>query len=237
MCLGLLRIAGLLPSGPWSVLVPSAVPGSESSVSVCQTEVIRQCCPQDVAWGLPGKDSKCEALGFCCARATRNSQVMLSDPRVPPLVQGYPWIRTSSGPGQRLHKRRVLPTRRCAAWGPACAAPAHNCFCFQAVFTLLLGPFTFFDVQKTKYLQILTSLMRWIGESGEHHEPLRFLPRQLCGGGIVGSPPALLPVGTFSTENVASLQGHIEWTGLELIQGPAFFTQSCWVPTNPQTGH
>lgn len=35
----------------------------------------------------------------------------------------------------------------------------------QAVFTLLLGPFTFFDVQKTKYLQILTSLMRWIGES------------------------------------------------------------------------
>lgn len=34
----------------------------------------------------------------------------------------------------------------------------------QAVFTLLLGPFTFFDVQKTKYLQILTSLMRWVGE-------------------------------------------------------------------------
>ncbi|EPY84950.1 transmembrane protein 104 [Camelus ferus] len=33
---------------------------------------------------------------------------------------------------------------------------------FPAVFTLLLGPFTFFDVQKTKYLQILTSLMRWI---------------------------------------------------------------------------
>ncbi|KAB0356981.1 hypothetical protein FD754_001137 [Muntiacus muntjak] len=32
----------------------------------------------------------------------------------------------------------------------------------QAIFTLLLGPFTFFDVQKTKYLQILTSLMRWI---------------------------------------------------------------------------
>ncbi|KAL4686794.1 hypothetical protein H8959_018922, partial [Pygathrix nigripes] len=32
----------------------------------------------------------------------------------------------------------------------------------KAIFTLLLGPFTFFDVQKTKYLQILTSLMRWI---------------------------------------------------------------------------
>lgn len=36
---------------------------------------------------------------------------------------------------------------------------------FQAAFTLLLGPFTFFNVQKTKYLQIMTSLMRWIGES------------------------------------------------------------------------
>ncbi|XP_039595321.1 transmembrane protein 104-like [Polypterus senegalus] len=33
---------------------------------------------------------------------------------------------------------------------------------FQTVFTLLLGPFTFFNVQKTKYLQIGTSLMRWI---------------------------------------------------------------------------
>ncbi|XP_007482749.1 transmembrane protein 104 isoform X3 [Monodelphis domestica] len=36
------------------------------------------------------------------------------------------------------------------------------CSSIKAVFTLLLGPFTFFDVQKTKYLQILTSLMRWI---------------------------------------------------------------------------
>lgn len=46
--------------------------------------------------------------------------------------------------------------------------PVHTIHCAlhpQAVFTLLLGPFTFFDVQKTKYLQILTSLMRWIGES------------------------------------------------------------------------
>uniref|UniRef100_A0A3Q2FL01 Transmembrane protein 104 n=1 Tax=Cyprinodon variegatus TaxID=28743 RepID=A0A3Q2FL01_CYPVA len=30
------------------------------------------------------------------------------------------------------------------------------------LFTLLLGPFTFFNAQKTKYLQILTSVMRWI---------------------------------------------------------------------------
>ncbi|XP_051654061.1 transmembrane protein 104 isoform X5 [Manacus candei] len=34
-----------------------------------------------------------------------------------------------------------------------------------AAFTLLLGPFTFFNVQKTKYLQIMTSLMRWIGSA------------------------------------------------------------------------
>lgn len=33
---------------------------------------------------------------------------------------------------------------------------------FLAIFTLLLGPFVFFNAQKTKYLQILTSLMRWI---------------------------------------------------------------------------
>jgi amino acid permease len=32
---------------------------------------------------------------------------------------------------------------------------------FVAAFILLLGPFTFFNVQKTKYLQILTSLARW----------------------------------------------------------------------------
>uniref|UniRef100_A0A8C0BCA3 Transmembrane protein 104 n=1 Tax=Buteo japonicus TaxID=224669 RepID=A0A8C0BCA3_9AVES len=35
-------------------------------------------------------------------------------------------------------------------------------FILLAAFTLLLGPFTFFNVQKTKYLQIMTSLMRWI---------------------------------------------------------------------------
>ncbi|XP_025946218.1 transmembrane protein 104 isoform X3 [Apteryx rowi] len=36
------------------------------------------------------------------------------------------------------------------------------CSSIKAAFTLLLGPFTFFNVQKTKYLQIMTSLMRWI---------------------------------------------------------------------------
>ncbi|CAL1529890.1 unnamed protein product [Lymnaea stagnalis] len=32
---------------------------------------------------------------------------------------------------------------------------------FVACFILLLGPFTFFNVQKTKYLQVLTSVARW----------------------------------------------------------------------------
>nr|XP_005332585.1 transmembrane protein 104 isoform X1 [Ictidomys tridecemlineatus]XP_021586878.1 transmembrane protein 104 isoform X1 [Ictidomys tridecemlineatus] len=45
-------------------------------------------------------------------------------------------------------------------WGPLRRVDAYHIY--LAVFTLLLGPFTFFDVQKTKYLQILTSLMRWI---------------------------------------------------------------------------
>ncbi|XP_078036788.1 transmembrane protein 104 homolog [Augochlora pura] len=33
---------------------------------------------------------------------------------------------------------------------------------FLSMFVLLLGPFVFFNVQKTKYLQLLTSAMRWI---------------------------------------------------------------------------
>ncbi|KAB0367032.1 hypothetical protein FD755_020356, partial [Muntiacus reevesi] len=51
-------------------------------------------------------------------------------------------------------------------WTPHRSHPQHpftpGFLLFLAIFTLLLGPFTFFDVQKTKYLQILTSLMRWI---------------------------------------------------------------------------
>ncbi|KAM4843386.1 transmembrane protein 104 isoform 2-T2 [Thomomys bottae] len=45
-------------------------------------------------------------------------------------------------------------------WGPLRRIDAYRIY--LAIFTLFLGPFTFFDVQKTKYLQILTSLMRWI---------------------------------------------------------------------------
>ncbi|XP_038942118.1 transmembrane protein 104 isoform X3 [Rattus norvegicus] len=46
-------------------------------------------------------------------------------------------------------------------WGPLRRVDVYRIY--LAIFTVLLGPFTFFDVQKTKYLQILTSLMRWIG--------------------------------------------------------------------------
>ncbi|NXN13825.1 TM104 protein, partial [Indicator maculatus] len=45
-------------------------------------------------------------------------------------------------------------------WGPIRRIDAYRLY--LAAFTLLLGPFTFFNVQKTKYLQIVTSLMRWI---------------------------------------------------------------------------
>ncbi|XP_030649637.1 transmembrane protein 104 [Chanos chanos] len=47
-----------------------------------------------------------------------------------------------------------------SCWGPVRRKDAYRVF--LSVFTLLLGPFTFFNAQKTKYLQILTSLMRWI---------------------------------------------------------------------------
>ncbi|XP_014219543.1 transmembrane protein 104 homolog isoform X2 [Copidosoma floridanum] len=36
---------------------------------------------------------------------------------------------------------------------------------FLTVFIMMLGPFAFFNVQKTKYLQVLTSLMRWMAFS------------------------------------------------------------------------
>jgi hypothetical protein len=32
---------------------------------------------------------------------------------------------------------------------------------YVAGFVVLLGPFTFFNVTKTKYLQLATSLLRW----------------------------------------------------------------------------
>lgn len=92
-------------------------------------------------------------------------QAVLSDPRGPLPFLAHTWVRSSPGDGWRLRKQCALRTRTRPA-----SAPSHSRFCHQAVFTLLLGPFTFFDVQKTKYLQILTSLMRWIGESDKRLE-------------------------------------------------------------------
>lgn len=37
-------------------------------------------------------------------------------------------------------------------------------FFLQTVFLVTLGSFTFFNVQKTKYLQIFTTIMRWLGK-------------------------------------------------------------------------
>lgn len=31
-------------------------------------------------------------------------------------------------------------------------------------FVMLIGPFTFFNVQKTKYIQLCTILLRWLGK-------------------------------------------------------------------------
>ncbi|XP_038013098.1 transmembrane protein 104 isoform X4 [Motacilla alba alba] len=56
-----------------------------------------------------------------------------------------------------------LAVRMQQDWGTISLSPCISCKkLFMAAFTLLLGPFTFFNVQKTKYLQIMTSLMRWI---------------------------------------------------------------------------
>ena len=41
---------------------------------------------------------------------------------------------------------------------------SEHLFCLQSVFVVTLGSFVFFNVQKTKYLQVLTTLMRWGGK-------------------------------------------------------------------------
>lgn len=40
--------------------------------------------------------------------------------------------------------------------------------CLQAVFAVALGPFTFFNIQKTKYLQLFTTVTRWLGKIKKH---------------------------------------------------------------------
>ncbi|XP_072882810.1 transmembrane protein 104 isoform X1 [Hemitrygon akajei] len=55
---------------------------------------------------------------------------------------------------------KVKPNDTDPCWGSIKRIDAYRIF--LTAFSLLLGPFTFFNVQKTKYLQIITSLMRWI---------------------------------------------------------------------------
>lgn len=84
-------------------------------------------------------------------------------PGEPLLAQVHIAVRT----GRRVRGRMASVSSDTHALCAARTRPLHPLTLVsvtQAVFTLLLGPFTFFDVQKTKYLQILTSLMRWVGE-------------------------------------------------------------------------
>nr|CAD7594828.1 unnamed protein product [Timema genevievae] len=55
-----------------------------------------------------------------------------------------------------------------------------------AVFLCTLGPFVFFNVQKTKYLQMLTTLMRWLAFS----IMIVYAARKLIYDGPQGHPPA-----------------------------------------------
>lgn len=89
--------------------------------------------------------------------------VLLAPREPPPAAQVHTAVRTGRQ-GQRPCGQRVLPHTCAVCHVRPAPAPLTLVSVTQAVFTLLLGPFTFFDVQKTKYLQILTSLMRWVGE-------------------------------------------------------------------------
>lgn len=40
-------------------------------------------------------------------------------------------------------------------------APFRYRFALQALFAAVLGPFCFFNAQKTKWLQLFTTVMRW----------------------------------------------------------------------------
>jgi len=42
---------------------------------------------------------------------------------------------------------------------------------FLIGFTLIFGPFVYFNIQKTKYLQMLTAAFRWMGEYRDILDP------------------------------------------------------------------
>ncbi|XP_078692768.1 transmembrane protein 104-like isoform X4 [Branchiostoma floridae x Branchiostoma belcheri] len=57
--------------------------------------------------------------------------------------------------------KQINLTNSSPCWGTA--VNRQNAYrVYLGAFSLLLGPFVFFNVQKTKYLQLLTSLMRWV---------------------------------------------------------------------------
>lgn len=60
-----------------------------------------------------------------------------------------------------------------------------NALYFQTIFVLSLGPFVFFNVQKTKYLQLLTSVMRWLAFT----IMIVYALNKLFHYGIRGDPP------------------------------------------------
>lgn len=62
---------------------------------------------------------------------------------------------------------------------------------FLTVFVLLLGPFVFFNIQKTKYLQLLTSAMRWLAFT----VMIVYALKNLFMHGPQGNPPAANIVG------------------------------------------
>ncbi|XP_015433897.1 PREDICTED: transmembrane protein 104 homolog isoform X2 [Dufourea novaeangliae] len=62
---------------------------------------------------------------------------------------------------------------------------------FLSTFVLLLGPFVFFNIQKTKYLQLLTSVMRWLAFT----IMIVYALKNLIFRGAQGNPPAANVIG------------------------------------------
>lgn len=62
---------------------------------------------------------------------------------------------------------------------------------FLTLFVVLLGPFVFFNVQKTKYLQLLTSAMRWLAFT----IMIAYATKNLIIHGAQGNPPAANIIG------------------------------------------
>ncbi|XP_071036880.1 transmembrane protein 104 isoform X2 [Parasteatoda tepidariorum] len=60
----------------------------------------------------------------------------------------------------------VTKNNSISCWNPDIPVTRGDAYrIYLLSFLLLLGPFTFFNVQKTKYLQVFTSLMRWLAFS------------------------------------------------------------------------